>query len=368
MTTEHTPNFGLALPDFRMGPWHDLVNGNTMTIDALLYSALSNTNVVAWTNATLYNSGVSVVDNDNATIWLCLHTHTSAAFPTTFAEDRAANPTFWTQLIAGFAPRGEWQNNTDYFPYDMAFSSTQGIFALCMTRHTSNTSGTLKDDEAYWAFLFDMSEAEIGSALAVTYTPTAPITGTNVQDALDQLAGFVVALNNINIEQGTDIDALEAAVSGLDTRIDALETLTASQGTLISNLDTRLSALETQVNDLSDAVLRIAANQTIGPGGFSAPAKDWGNKTGTLALNPKVDGNYQGFNNVGAITITAPTVDCGIDLLMTNGSGAVAPSFSGFTVAAGNTGDTFTTTAGHKFLISIRRLLGTSTYAIKALQ
>lgn len=368
MTTEFTPNFGLALPDFRMGPWHDLINGNTTSIDALLYSALSNTNVVAWTNATLYNSGISVVDNDTATIWLCLQTHTSAAAPTTFAEDRADNPTFWTQLIAGFAPRGEWTNSTDYFPYDLAYSTSQGIFAICTVRHTSNVSGTMKDDEAFWAFIFDMSEADIGSALAISYAPTAPITGTNVQTALDQLAGFITALNNVNITQGTEIDALQAADIAIDTRLDAIEALNVTQDALLISLDSRLDALETQVNALSDAVLRIVANQTIGPGGFSSPAKAWGDQSGTLAMNPLTNGNYQAFNNVGAISITAPTVDCGIDLMMTNTATAGGVSFSGFTVAAGNTGDPLTTTNGHKFLISMRRIGGTSTYAIKALQ
>jgi hypothetical protein len=37
MTTKYTQYFRLALPDFRMGPWHDLINEDLIRIDELLY-------------------------------------------------------------------------------------------------------------------------------------------------------------------------------------------------------------------------------------------------------------------------------------------------------------------------------------------
>ena len=55
-----------------------------------------------------------------------------------------------------------------------------------------------------------------------------------------------------------------------------------------------------------------------------------------------------------------------MDILITNVSGAVIPGFSGYTV--GTTGDAFTATVGHRFLLSIRRINGISTYLVKALQ
>ena len=90
---------------------------------------------------------------------------------------------------------------------------------------------------------------------------------------------------------------------------------------------------------------------------------------GTLASftpNP-ASGNVQFGTNNGAITITAPTTDCAIDLLVTNGASAGAVAFSGFTVSA-NTGDVLTTVNGNMFIISIRRINGVSTYVITALQ
>jgi len=120
MTTEYTTNFGLAKPDFRMGPWHDLVNTNMDRVDAMLYSALAQSNVDAWQNSTHYSVGLSIIDISDATVWMCSITHTSSPAPTTFAQDRANHPTYWVRLLTGFAPRGEWKQSTQYFPYDLS--------------------------------------------------------------------------------------------------------------------------------------------------------------------------------------------------------------------------------------------------------
>lgn len=89
--------------------------------------------------------------------------------------------------------------------------------------------------------------------------------------------------------------------------------------------------------------------------------------SGTYTPNP-ANGNYQYYTNNGAHTLANPTVDCAIDILVTNGASAGAITFTTFTVASGNTGDSLTTTNTSKFIISIRRINGTSTYVIKALQ
>jgi hypothetical protein len=114
------------------------------------------------------------------------------------------------------------------------------------------------------------------------------------------------------------------------------------------------------VNDLH---VKLAGGQQIRGGFSSLPAN-----LGTLSsqtINPLL-GNYQYGTNNGAFTFTAPSVDCAVDILITNGASASAITFSGFTV--GNVGDFFTTVNGHKFIVSIRRINGTSTYVVKALQ
>lgn len=111
--------------------------------------------------------------------------------------------------------------------------------------------------------------------------------------------------------------------------------------------------------------LRADGKQTI-TGGFKVVPFDLGNIT-SFTIDPAL-GNYQYGTNNGAATWTAPASDCAIDILITNGATAGSITFSGFTVASGNTGDPLTTTNGHKFIVSIRRINAISTYVIKALQ
>lgn len=88
--------------------------------------------------------------------------------------------------------------------------------------------------------------------------------------------------------------------------------------------------------------------------------------SGTTTLSG-ANGNYQYLTNNGAFTLAAPTSDTAITLLITNGASAGTITPSGFTVSS-NTGDPFTTTNTNKFLFSVIRINGTSTYLVKALQ
>jgi hypothetical protein len=116
------------------------------------------------------------------------------------------------------------------------------------------------------------------------------------------------------------------------------------------------------------AKVSVAGGETL-TGGYYITVFDLGNWTpyGSPINFDAVHGNYQAANNNGAMTIYPSSTDSAIDLLVTNVTGAGAITFSGFTVGA-NTGDALTTTVGHKFIISFRRMKGISTYMVKALQ
>lgn len=114
----------------------------------------------------------------------------------------------------------------------------------------------------------------------------------------------------------------------------------------------------------SGAVLTTNNTNTITIGYAVTP---YSISTGSFTVTP-ANGNYQYVTNNGAYTITNPASDCAVDILVTNGASAGATTFTGFTVASGNTGDPLTTTNTNKFIISVRRINGTSTYVIKALQ
>jgi hypothetical protein len=116
----------------------------------------------------------------------------------------------------------------------------------------------------------------------------------------------------------------------------------------------------------ADLYVKLAGGQQV-VGGYSVSAPVNGNMgTGTYTFNP-LRGNYQTATNSGAVAIQVPTVDCAMDILITNSASAGAISFTGYTVNA-NTGEPFTTVNGSKFILSIRRIGGISTYLVKALQ
>jgi hypothetical protein len=108
----------------------------------------------------------------------------------------------------------------------------------------------------------------------------------------------------------------------------------------------------------------LSGNQTITGGFLLSPANL--STLSSFTVNPAT-GNYQYGTNNGAFTLTAPASDCAVDILVTNGASAGSITFSGFTVGS-STGSTLNTTNGNRFLISIRRIGGISTYSTYGLQ
>lgn len=114
---------------------------------------------------------------------------------------------------------------------------------------------------------------------------------------------------------------------------------------------------------ITDAASLTANNQIVSGGSVVSPRAL---PTGSVTLNSG-SGPLQYITNNGAFTITAPANDGSLVLLVTNGASAGTITFSGFTVGS-NVGDTLTTTNGHKFMISVIRIYGTTSYHVKALQ
>jgi hypothetical protein len=132
---------------------------------------------------------------------------------------------------------------------------------------------------------------------------------------------------------------------------------------LVNPLNPQDAAPKGYVDGLVAGFLHIAGGDVI-TGGFTVTP--WNQPAGSFTVNP-LKHNYQWQNNSGAYTITAPITDGAVDLLVINAAGAGAITFSGFTVGP-SIGDALTTTVGHRFLISIRRINGVATYLVKALQ
>jgi hypothetical protein len=120
---------------------------------------------------------------------------------------------------------------------------------------------------------------------------------------------------------------------------------------------------EDHVHPIDTSRLAVGGGQTL-TGGFNFTPV--GLTAGNLTINALL-GNYQYVSNNAAFSITAPAKDSAVDILVTNTATAGAITFVGFVVGT-NTGDLLTTTNGHIFILSIRRINAISTYVIKALQ
>jgi hypothetical protein len=94
--------------------------------------------------------------------------------------------------------------------------------------------------------------------------------------------------------------------------------------------------------------------------GFTHVSHDLGSSA-NFVLDPTL-GNYQVINNSGAFTITAPQVECGMELTVTNVAGAGPITLAGFTAAPGGGGDPYLTTPGSVFTCCIRVSKGRATY------
>lgn len=158
--------------------------------------------------------------------------------------------------------------------------------------------------------------------------------------------------NNVSITGGSITGITDLAVSDGGTGVSTITGIIKGNGT---------SAFSAATAGTDYMVPTTTSNVSIGftvtPNAIS---------TGSFTVNPAL-GNYQYVTNNGAYTITNPSSDCAVDILVTNGASAGATTFTGFTVGS-STGSALTTTNGNKFIISIRRINAISTYSIYALQ
>lgn len=94
-----TPNLGLERPDFNVVTWHDQINGNFTTLDAILAGLFGNL-TGTWENSRAYTVGQLAADPELGSLWQVSTAHTSAASGT-FAADRAgAASGKWVQVLA----------------------------------------------------------------------------------------------------------------------------------------------------------------------------------------------------------------------------------------------------------------------------
>ena len=83
------------------GDWMIVLNDAgdpPLRFDGTTWATLAVTTPAAWTNGVSYAIGARALDTDHS-YWVCAVAHTAAAAGT-FAADRAANPSYWTEESA----------------------------------------------------------------------------------------------------------------------------------------------------------------------------------------------------------------------------------------------------------------------------
>lgn len=102
-----TPNIELNIPDFDTAPWHDLVNNNFKTIDAIIHTTFGVTNVKGvYLNSTAVVAGERYIDTTTGEMYEVVTNYVTEPAPTTFAADRTLHPANWLLIDASAALNG----------------------------------------------------------------------------------------------------------------------------------------------------------------------------------------------------------------------------------------------------------------------
>lgn len=234
MTTSFTTNLRLSKPDFRSPGWADAVNNNMDALDAAIRNVLMNT--VPWANLLSVGIGQVIVDTITtpSTFWIVNFTHVIAATPLTFAQERAANPTWYSAFSFGLRARGAWANGTQYLVNDISYDSVRGITGIAKAAHTSIAVGSILDDAANWDFIVNLPT--VFTAIATSYNnATSHLTSTNVQAAVDEIQALVAGAY-ISSNIAYDHSASGMAATNVKTALDELKAVTvASQASIAAN-------------------------------------------------------------------------------------------------------------------------------------
>jgi hypothetical protein len=172
------------------------------------------------------------------------------------------------------------------------------------------------------------------------------VIGTTVQAynaVLAAIAGLTPAADRIAYFTGTSTADLATLTSFGRSLIDDADA-TAARTTLGLG-DAAIGTIGSTVQAYDADTLKSDTTKTL-TAGYSATSHDAGTKSSGTFTPDEANGNILHYVNGGAHTLAPPTNTCALIIDMTNNGSAGALTTSGFTKVSG---DTLTTTNGHKF-------------------
>lgn len=229
-TIKHTTtNYNLRIPRFDMSGWGRELERNFDILDAALFAASAFGGIVGtWINNNAYDAGNRVVDPTDSTIWQAAVDHVSAATGT-FADDRTANPSYWTQISSSFNYRGTWVTATNYIVNDVV--SLGYHWAIASNTFTSSA-----------AFATDITNGDLITIIDVTNA----VTDTNTARTQAQTAATNAATSESN--------AANSATSANNSKIAAATSETNAAGSANAAAASAVLAANTVPNNVSGAV------------------------------------------------------------------------------------------------------------------
>ncbi|SHM07063.1 hypothetical protein SAMN05444159_7592 [Bradyrhizobium lablabi] len=235
-------------------------------------------------------------------------------------------------------------------------------FNSSLLKDGSNNLGINLANPNTWTATQTFPAASITNSELANSSITIGSTNVALGGTAATIAGLTLTAPNLGAATATTINKLTITPPATGS------TLTIADGkTYVVNNSITLAGTDNTTwtgagVNMTLAALNIADQVLTGGANVTAQSQSTGNITVDCGSRP-----IQTITNNGAYTITAPSNDGFCLLKVTNGASAGATTFTGFSVGT-NTGDGLTTTNGNKFVISIIRAGGDSTYSVKALQ
>lgn len=258
-----TTNFSFTLTDFDKIPWHTEEHNNWHNIDALLarYLAISNVQGV-WENATAVTVSQRYIDSADDTIWEVLVAHTTSS-TSTFAAERAAQPTYWQSLSIDASFAGAWTAGESYSINQ--FVSDSRRYGVVTTAHTATTSYNQGVSSGYITTLIDATElvstSPVATTLGVGSSATVAFNATTGVFTFGLPTGATGATGDVEGTLSTRGDILVRNASNVTARlaVGSANTVLKSDGS-----DVAYSTIATA--NVADDAITYAKIQNIGTG------------------------------------------------------------------------------------------------------
>jgi len=300
-----TPVLKLTLPAFDQEPWDQDINNDLRIIDGAMASFLGVPNLVGiWKNDTVFTVGVSVIDSVDSSIWSCLIAHTSPSAPTTFSQDRQANPTRWLLLQAPAR--------------DFATQAAASASAAATSATNAATSATNAANSAATAATKVSKAGDTMTGLLILSGDPVAVTGAATKQYVDARVGGVGFLPTTG---GTLTGALN---------LPAAAPTVAAQATNKSYVDGQVALrLALTGGTLTGALNLPATTPTVGT---QATTKSYVDSTAAAQPFLKLTGGAGGQTVTGPLTISGTTVTTSGRLISRTDTAGFAPSVSAWSV------------------------------------